>query len=136
MQPSIFSLTWITEIFDSPIAIDTTTIAGMTLWSLALYLAFASLGDWVAIQLNRWFNYAERSLYTDVQEFEKTREVRESVNALYASVLSIVPFLVLGVACELGMEWGLGRDWSVSAGLFGCFGCGVYELGRRDSRTS
>jgi hypothetical protein len=136
MQPSIFSLTWVTELFDSPIAIDMTTIAGMTIWALALYLAFSSLADWVALQLNRWFNYAERSLYQDPQEFENSREVREAVNSLYASVLSIVPFLVLGVFCELAMEWGVGRDWSVSAGLLGCFGCGVYELGRRDSRTS
>lgn len=136
MQPSVFSLSWVTELFDSPISIDTTTIAGMTLWSLALYLAFSSLGDWVALQLNRWFNYAERSLYTNAQEFEQTREVREAVNSLYASVLSIVPFLVMGVGCELAMEWGVGRDWSVSTALFGCFGCGVYELGRRDGRTS
>jgi len=64
-------------------------LAGASLWSLALY--FSPLSEWVMHQLNRWFNFAERSLYTSEQEFERTRRGREA-KRFYASILSIVPF--------------------------------------------
>jgi hypothetical protein len=114
---------------------DATTIAGAALWSLALYLSFSSTTDWITEQLNRWFNFAERSLYFSEQDFEETRPLRESINALYASVFSIVPFLVLGLGLNYGIEVGLGRSWAISVGMLACISCGVYELGRRDGET-
>lgn len=120
------------DLFPFSISIDPTTVAGVSLWSLALYLGFFPVGEWVAEQLTRWFNFAERSLYTSAQEFERTRRGRESQNAFYASILSIVPFLVVGGLCEYGVEWGLGRSWAVSVGTIACISGGVYELGRRD----
>jgi hypothetical protein len=106
------------------------------LWSLALYLGLSPLSEWVMQQLNRWFKFAERSLYMSELEYERTRKGREAQNALYASVLSIVPFLIVGGLCNYGVELSLGTSWAISMGLLACIGCGVYELGRRDGQSS
>jgi hypothetical protein len=124
----------INEILPFSLKLDTIAIAGTCLWSLALYLGFASPREWIIVQLDRWFNFAERSLYTSAEEFEKTRPARESQNAFYASLFSILPFLAIGGLCNWGVEIGLGRSWSVSIGILACFACGVYELGRRDGK--
>ena len=126
----------LTEILPFRLNLDATTIAGISLWSLALYLGFSPVSEWVTYQLNRWFNFAERSLYTSEAEFERTRKARESQNAFYASLFSIVPFLVFGIFCNWGVEVGLGRSWAISMGILACMGCGVYELGRRDGQSS
>lgn len=118
------------------LTLDPNTLAGMALWSLALYLGFFPLAEWVSEQLSRWFNFAERSLYTSAEEFERTRPARESQNAFYASLGSIVPFLLIGGGCAYLIEVSLGQSWSVSAGLLAAIGCGVYELGRRDGQAS
>ncbi|MCU0567459.1 MAG: hypothetical protein MUF49_12775 [Oculatellaceae cyanobacterium Prado106] len=117
------------------IAPNPTTLAGIGLWALALYLGLSPVSDWVMDQLARWMNFAERSLYTSTEEFERTRKGRESMNAFYASLLSIVPFLLVGWLCNWGIEASLGRSWAISVGILACFGCGVYELGRRDGRS-
>ncbi|MDE5115684.1 MAG: hypothetical protein O4803_16125, partial [Trichodesmium sp. St15_bin1_1] len=120
------------EIFPFRLAIDATAIAGASLWSLALYWGFSPLSEWVTLQLNRWFNFAERSLYTSDDEFERTRKARESQNAFYASIFSIVPFLIAGSLCNWGVELGLGKSWSISVGIITSVTCGIYELGRQD----
>lgn len=125
----------LSEIFPFKFALDTTVIAGTSLWSLALYLGFPTVGEWVMQQLNRWFNFAERSLYISAEEFERTKSARESQNAFYASIFSIVPFLVVGGLCNYGVEISLGRSWAISMGILACVGCGVYELGRRDGQS-
>ncbi len=124
------------EIFPFRFALDATVIAGASLWSLALYLGFSPLSEWVMQQLNRWFQFAERSLYMSKLEFERTRKGREAQNAFYASLFSIVPFLVVGGLCNYGVELSLGRSWAISMGLLACVGCGVYELGRQDGQSS
>ncbi|MBV9387768.1 MAG: hypothetical protein JOZ78_15205 [Chroococcidiopsidaceae cyanobacterium CP_BM_ER_R8_30] len=124
------------EIFPFRLALDATTVAGASLWSLALYLGFTPVTDWVMLQLNRWFQFAERSLYISKEEFERTRKGREAQNAFYASLFSIVPFLALGCLCNYGVELSLGRSWAISIGLLACVVCGVYELGRRDGQSS
>jgi hypothetical protein len=126
----------LTDILPFRIELDTIAIAGTSLWSLALYLAFSPASEWVILLLNRWFNFAERSLYMSKSEFEKTRQARESQNAFYASLFSIVPFLAFGGLCNWGVELGLGRSWSISMGILACMSCGVYELGRRDGKSS
>jgi hypothetical protein len=123
------------ELLPFSIAISPTTLAGMSLWSLALYLGFSPVSDWVIEQLTRWMNFAERSLYTSAEEFENTRQGRESQNAFYASLLSIVPFLIVGGLFNWGVEVSLGRSWAISMGILACMGCGVYELGRQDGRS-
>lgn len=126
----------LTEILPFRFEIDTTMIAGAGLWSLALYLGFSPVSDWVMEQLNRWFNFAERWLYTSAEEFEKTRRGREAQNAFYASIFSIVPFMLVGALCNYGVEVGLGRSWAISVGILACVGCSIYELGRRDGQSS
>ncbi|MCT7985853.1 hypothetical protein NG796_21490 [Laspinema sp. A4] len=125
----------LTEIFPFQFAIDTTALAGTSLWSLALYLGLSSLSEWVMEQLNRWFNFADRALYTSEKEFERSKQARESQNALYASVLSIIPFLAMGGLCNWGVQFTLGSSWAISVGIIACIICGVYELGRRDGMS-
>jgi hypothetical protein len=125
----------LTEIFPFHFAVDTTALAGASLWALALYLGLSSLGEWVTEQLNRWFNFADRALYTSEKEFERSKRARESQNALYASVLSIVPFLAMGGVCNWGVQFTLGSSWAISVGIIACIICGVYELGRRDGMS-
>ncbi|HEY9835559.1 MAG TPA: hypothetical protein V6D27_01470 [Vampirovibrionales bacterium] len=125
----------LTEIFPFQFTIDTTALAGTSLWSLALYLGLSSLSEWVMEQLNRWFNFADRALYTSEKEFERSKQARESQNALYASVLSIVPFLAMGGVCNWGVQFTLGSSWAISVGIIACIICGVYELGRRDGMS-
>lgn len=120
------------DLFPFSFSINTTAIAGAGLWSLALYLGFWQFSEWIMDQLKRWFNFAERSLYTSEAEFEKTRQARESQNAFYASILSIIPFLIAGGICNYGVELTLGSSWAISMGMLACVGCGIYELGRRD----
>lgn len=134
--PQDFHQAMLTEILPLGFELDTIAIAGATLWSLALYLGFFSAREWVILQLNRWFNFAERSLYTSQSEFEKTRKARESQNAFYASVFSILPFLVIGGLLNWGVVISLGSSWAISMGILACMGCGVYELGRRDGESS
>ena len=122
----------LTDIFPFSFNLDPVTISGISLWSLALDLGFSPISEWFMLQLTRWFNFAERSLYISQSEFEKTRKARESQNAFYASIFSIVPFLIVGGLCNWGVEVGLGRSWSISMGMIACIGCGVYELGRRN----
>ncbi len=123
----------LSDLFPFAIHLDAGSIAGSCLWSLALYIALVRVKNIIIEGLNRWFNFAERSLYTSQEEFEKTRQARESQNAFYASVFSIVPFLVIGSLCNWGVEWGLGSSWAVSMGMMACIISGVYELGRRDT---
>lgn len=111
--------------------IDSAVLAGAALWALGLYLGFMPIADWMTDQLNRWLNYAERSLYTSTEEFERTRSGREAQNAFLASLLSIIPFLVMGIGCDVLVDISLGRSWAISLGILACVGCGVYELGRR-----
>ncbi|MEH2350428.1 MAG: hypothetical protein V7K55_20990 [Nostoc sp.] len=126
----------LTEILPFRFELNTIAIAGASLWSLALYLGFSSVNEWVIEQLNRWFNFAGRSLYTSQTEFEKTRKARESQNAFYASLFSIVPFLVFGTLCNWGVELSLGTSWGISLGILACISCGIFELGRRNGESS
>lgn len=122
----------VSEIFPFSLHFDTLAIAGVGLWALALYLGFYPFSQWIVTQLDRWLNFAERSLYLSNQEFERTRPAREAQNAFWASVLSIFPFLLLGSLCHFGLLLGLGQSWSISLGMISVIGGGVYELGRRD----
>jgi small-conductance mechanosensitive channel len=124
------------EILPFRLDLNTVAIAGATLWSLALYLGFSPVSEWVTEQLNVWFNFAEQFMYTSKSEFEKTRQARESQNAFYASVFSIIPCLIIGTLCYWIIEVSLGDSWGISTGILACMSCGVYELGRRDSENS
>jgi hypothetical protein len=124
------------ELFPFTVTLQTSSIAGWSLWSLALYVALFPLGDWLIERLVDWFNFAERSLYQSQKEFDATRSVRESVNHFYASLASITPFLILGAICTYGVEHHFGSAWAINGGLLACGGCAIYELGRRAGQAS
>jgi hypothetical protein len=111
---------------------DPTTFAGITLWSLALYLGFSPISNRVVEQLTHWFDEVERRLKSSTNPHQS----QDSLNGLYASLLSIVPFLLVGMGCSVAVELGLGRSWSISLGILSAIGAGVYELGRRDGQAS
>jgi hypothetical protein len=123
------------EIFPFAIVLDPGWIAGGCLWSLALYVGLSGLKEKIMEGLDRWFNFAERSLYTSEQEFERTRPARQAQNAFYASLFSIIPFLIAGGLGSWGLETFLGRSWSISLGIMACIFTGIYELGRKDSKV-
>jgi hypothetical protein len=123
------------DLLPFPLTLDATEVGGVSLWALALYIGFSTVRTWVIQQLYRWFNFAERSLYFSAAEFEETRKGRESQNAFYASVLSVIPFLLVGALCHYGLEVGLGRSWAISMGMLTCIGCGVFALGRREAQV-
>ncbi|MCU0524326.1 MAG: hypothetical protein MUF72_05825 [Elainella sp. Prado103] len=126
----------LTDFFPFPFKLDVNLLAGMSLWALALYLGFFPISEWVTNRLARWMNWVERSFYPSQAEFEKNRQASESLNAFYASLLSIVPFFVAGGLCNWGVVASLGQSWTISMGIIACIGCGVYELGRRDGQSA
>jgi hypothetical protein len=110
-------------------------VASVAVWSLALYLALSRLSDWMMAQLVRWFDYAERSMYTSAEEFERTRPAREAQNSFYASIFSIVPFLGLGGLAVYLLILALDQNWALSMGILAAIGGAVYELGRRSDQA-
>jgi len=117
-------------------SVDPVVIAGVGLWALTLYLGFYPVSQALVEQLGHWFNDAERWIYTSEKEFEKARPAWEVWNAFWASIFSILPFLMIGSLCYYGLVIGLGQSWAVSTGFIGCVGSGVYELGRRNGQSS
>ncbi len=91
--------------------------------------------EWTIEQLERWFNFAERSLYTSEAEYERTRVARESQNSFYASIFSIIPFSIGGILCNYATELTLGFSWTTSIGLLACVIAGIYELGRQQGNN-
>lgn len=116
--------------------IESLPIAGGSLWATGLYIGFYPLSQWVTTQLCRWLNFVDRSLYLSKEEFERTRVAREARNLFCASLISILPFLLIGSLCYVASAWGFGsRSWGVSLGMISLLVGGVYELGRRDSQS-
>ncbi len=124
------------DLFAFQFSISRFALIGMSLWALALYIMLSPLADWITEQLTRWFNNAERSLYFSQVEFETTRPVREAINGFYASLMSIIPFIALGIGCYLLIALTLGRGGSVSGGMLACLAGSMVELGRRTSHSS
>lgn len=113
--------------------LDTVDLAGGCIWSLALYIGLDSSKIWISNQLERWFNFAEGWLYTSVEEFEETRPARESQNAFYASVFSIIPFLIAGVLTNWVVDLSFGgSSWAIALGLMTCAICGLFALAGQD----
>ena len=113
--------------------LDTVSLAGSCIWSLALYIGLDSTKNWISTQLERWFNFAEGWLYTSSEEFEATRPARESQNAFYASILSIFPFLVAGALVNWVTDISFGgSSWAIALGLMTCSICGLFALANLD----
>ncbi|MBD0334852.1 MAG: hypothetical protein ICV62_05140 [Cyanobacteria bacterium Co-bin13] len=124
----------LTTLVSFPIPIDTARIAGVALWSLALYLGFSPISDRVVEQIYRWLNIAGE-VTRSTQTEHRPHPQRDAQYAFVASLLSVLPFLVVGGLLNYGVELGLGRSWAISVGMLACVSCGVYELGRRDGQA-
>ncbi len=107
--------------------IDPAWISGVFLWALALYLMFSPLAGRLVGALEKqasaWFTSAPKETMTGASE-------------LYASVMSIVPFVLAGGLCNYLLDISLDHSWTLSFGIIACIGSGVYELGRRDGQAN
>ena len=117
--------------------IDSVSLAGSCIWSLALYIGLESPRAWISYQLERWFNFAEGWLYTSAEEFENTRAAREAQNSFYASVLGIVPFLIAGALINwlTDISFG-GSSWAIALGVMTCAICSLFALANKDYGNS
>lgn len=115
--------------------LDAIVIAGSALWSLALYLGFSPITDKLIVHLSRWLNRLGGMLNLSKAESSRKRQQQESQSALLASLISTLPFLVVGGVAYYGMEIGLGGSWGISTGILACVSCGVYDLGRRSQSS-
>jgi hypothetical protein len=115
--------------------IEPGAIAGAALWALGLYLGFSPLAGALTDRVSAWMGRVDRSLYATQKEYDETRKAREAQNVFYSSLLSVLPFLVVGTLLSVGVEWGLGEDWVVSGGIFLTLICGVYDLDRRNRES-
>jgi len=94
--------------------IEPLVIGGTGLWALAFYLGLFRTNQQMTEQLSRWFQG----------------------NEFWASLVSIVPFIIFGGLSYYALLLGLGQSWAISLGIISSIGCGVYELGRRDGEAS
>jgi hypothetical protein len=111
--------------------LDPLIVTGVSLWALTLYLSFARLRHSTMESLVRWFDFVGRS--PSETDPEKTRLARELQREFWASLLSIVPFLLIGGLCYYGLATGLGQSWAISFGIMGIIFGGIYELARASS---
>ena len=107
--------------------LDPAWISGIFLWALARYLMFSPLALRLVGALEQQaMGWLDSSGQTDSSERAE----------LYASVVSIVPFVLAGGLCNYLLDIGLGHSWTLSFGIIACMGSGVYELGRRDGEAN
>lgn len=106
---------------------DPAWISGVFLWALALYLMLsplvARLTDTLEKQAVGWLAASSQQTTSGPAE-------------LYASIGSIVPFVLAGGLCNYLLDISLGHSWTLSFGLIACMVSGIYEIGRRDSQTN
>ena len=106
---------------------DPTWISGIFLWALALYLMFSPL----ALRL---VGALERQAIGWLKSLKK--DDTSGLAELYASVMSIVPFILAGGLSNYLLDMTMGHSWTLSFGIIACMGSGVYELGRRDGQAN
>ncbi|MBD2161213.1 hypothetical protein H6F46_10970 [Limnothrix sp. FACHB-1083] len=116
-----------TDLLPLSLHVDAALLASSGLWSFALYLALPAVSDRLMDLLIRWFDFAERSLYFSTEEFEKTRTVRESQNAFYASIFSVIPFLGFGFLVHLFLSQAIGTVATLGLSGLASATAGVWE---------
>lgn len=94
--------------------LDAAAVAGTALWAISLYWGFFPLAERVILALENWLG----------------------ADSPAASLLGMVPFLLVGSLAHYGLTLSLGGSWAVSLGVISAISCGVYELGRRDGQAS
>ena len=56
------------------------------------------------------------------------------VNTALASVVALIPSLIIGTTVFWGLVYILTLPWALSLGFMGAVGTGIYQLGRSDGR--
>ncbi len=107
--------------------VDPVWISGIFLWALALYLMFSPLVGRLVDSLEK----QAISWLTSINQSGKS-----GIAELYASIMSILPFVLAGGLCSYLLDIGVGHSWTLSWGIIACIGSGVYELGRRDGQAN
>ncbi len=110
------------------LTINPPIVTGVSLWALTLYLSLARLRNSTVDSLKRWLDFTGQP--PSETDLEKTQLSRESQREFWASLLSIVPFLIGGGLCYYGIAVGLGQSWAISFGIMGIIVSGIYELAR------
>jgi phytoene dehydrogenase-like protein len=122
------------EFLGFSLATDPLIVTGVSLWALTLYLSLARLRQSTMESLMRWLNFAARSPHSQTAS-EKTHFSPEAQREFWASLLSIIPFLVSGGLCYYGIVAGLGQSWAISFGIMGVIISGIYELARANGAS-
>ena len=121
------------EFIPFTIHFDKVIIAGICLWSLACYITLSSIKEWIIEQITRWLNFADRSVYLSEEEYNQSKETRDAQNTFYASIISIIPFFILGIGCNYILDIGLGQSWAISLGMMSCILGSIYQLGKQSN---
>jgi hypothetical protein len=108
-------------------AIDPVMVTGISLWALTLYLSLARLRQRTMEGLQQWLNAIKQPSNSYPVQI---RAVSNGQSDLWASLLSIVPFLIGGGLCHYGIALSLGQSWAISFGIMGVMLSGIYELAR------
>ncbi|MGD1852917.1 MAG: hypothetical protein ACFB2W_01580 [Leptolyngbyaceae cyanobacterium] len=108
---------------------DPAWISGVFLWALALYLMFSPL----AVRL---VDALEQQAIGQLGSLKTAKEQVSNLAELYASIVSILPFVLVGGLSNYLLDLSLGHSWTLSFGIIACMGSGVYELGRRDGQAN
>lgn len=109
--------------------VDPVWISGIFLWALALYLMFSPL-------VSQLVTVLEQQAMNWLVSSKRSKPERANLAELYASVASILPFVLAGALLSYLLTIGLGNSWTISWGIIACIGSGVYELGRRDGQAN
>ncbi|MBX2863414.1 MAG: hypothetical protein KTR27_07640 [Leptolyngbyaceae cyanobacterium MAG.088] len=107
--------------------VDPVWISGIFLWALALYLMFSP-------QVIRLVETLEQQAIGRLKK--RSQPTQTNLIEIYASILSILPFVLAGGLLSYLLDIGLGHSWTISWGIIACIGSGVYELGRRDGQAN
>ncbi len=112
-----------------PMIVDPVWISGIFLWALALYLMFSPL-------VSRLVTVLEQQAMKWLASTKRSQTTKSNLSELYASILSILPFVLVGSLLSYLLNVGLGHSWTISWGIIACISSGVYELGRRDGQAN
>lgn len=125
-----------TVVWGMSLGVNPLVITGVSLWALTLYLSFARLRLGLMATIMQWLDFDSRSPQELPQKRPQPVLNPEQPHApqreFWASLLSIIPFLVAGGLCYYGIVVGLdlGQSWGISFGIMGALISGIYELAR------
>ncbi|WP_287128112.1 hypothetical protein [Candidatus Cyanaurora vandensis] len=98
------------------------TLAGVLLWSLALYLSFWELSDRTITQVASWLGRVSATTSLALPQ-------------ALGSLVSLLPALVGGLGLFFLLANTLSFSWALTLGFMVATGAGIYQLGRSTGKT-